>query len=130
MGMPAMPNRVSIAGLASTSIFAILSLPSCSLAISSSTGATIRQGPHHSAQKSTSTGSLDLSTSASNVPSDTWTGFVATLPSSLVSLRHVAISAYSNTALSSFIPTLACPSAGPLKEYDVRDPSDGKRVAA
>src|SRR6266511_3258916 len=32
------------------------SLPVCSVAICSSTGATMRHGPHHSAQKSTSTG--------------------------------------------------------------------------
>src|SRR3982750_3810105 len=36
--------------------FAIVSLSLCSAAISSSTGATILHGPHHSAQKSTSTG--------------------------------------------------------------------------
>src|SRR3954454_4537776 len=36
--------------------FAIVSLSRCSAAISSSTGATILHGPHHSAQKSTSTG--------------------------------------------------------------------------
>ena len=32
-------------------------------------GASIRQGMHHSAQKSTSTGTSDLSTSASKFPS-------------------------------------------------------------
>src|SRR6476619_7900251 len=35
---------------------AIVGLPACSPAISSSTGATWRHGPHHSAQKSTRTG--------------------------------------------------------------------------
>src|SRR5437764_114249 len=35
---------------------AIVSLSPCSAAISSSTGATILHGPHHSAQKSTRTG--------------------------------------------------------------------------
>src|SRR6266699_69542 len=39
--------------------------------ISSSAGAIIRHGPHHSAQKSTTTGSCALSTSASKVASDT-----------------------------------------------------------
>src|SRR6478752_7904262 len=38
---------------------------------SSSTGCSIRQGPHQGAQKSTSTGCSALSTSASNVPSVT-----------------------------------------------------------
>src|ERR1700761_674995 len=35
-----------------------------SLAISSTTGATMRHGPHHGAQKSTSTGTSDSRTSA------------------------------------------------------------------
>src|SRR5438270_7752085 len=42
-----------------------------SSAIRSSTGATAWHGPHHSAQKSTSTGSPDWSTSFSNVASVT-----------------------------------------------------------
>ena len=49
-------NRVAVVGLSSTLSFAIWSLPPCSAAISSSTGAIMLQGPHHSAQKSTSTG--------------------------------------------------------------------------
>src|SRR4051812_25312913 len=43
----------------------------CSPAISSSTGATILHGPHHSAQKSTSTGLSLCSTSLANVASVT-----------------------------------------------------------
>src|SRR5688572_29727009 len=43
----------------------ILTRPSYSLASSSRIGATILQGPHHSAQKSTRTGVVDLRTSAS-----------------------------------------------------------------
>ena len=42
-------------------------LPSISSAISSSTGATARQGPHQDAQKSTSTGVSDFRTSALEV---------------------------------------------------------------
>src|SRR6476659_4758203 len=49
----------------------ILTLPSRSLAISSSAGAICRQGPHHSAQKSTTTGVDDFNTSASKVSSET-----------------------------------------------------------
>src|SRR6478672_10212634 len=48
----------------------ILTLPWSSLAISSSAGAICRQGPHHSAQKSTTTGVEDLSTSDSKVSSE------------------------------------------------------------
>src|SRR4051812_13996823 len=46
----------AICGFSSMLSFAIVSLSRCSAAISSSTGATILHGPHHSAQKSTSTG--------------------------------------------------------------------------
>src|SRR5881398_2086743 len=42
--------------LSSTFTFAILSVPAFSRAISSSNGAIILQGPHHTAQKSTITG--------------------------------------------------------------------------
>src|SRR4051812_29644990 len=47
------------------------SLSPCSPAISSSTGATILHGPHHSAQKSTRTGLSFCSTSVANVASVT-----------------------------------------------------------
>src|SRR4051812_49908312 len=43
-----------------------------SLAISSRTGPTTRQGPHHGAQKSTRTGVSDSSTSAWKLVSVTW----------------------------------------------------------
>src|SRR5882757_2805505 len=45
--------------------FTTLSLPSISLAMSSSDGPIMRQGPHHSAQKSTRTGVSDFRTSCS-----------------------------------------------------------------
>src|ERR1043165_9098390 len=53
-------------------ILATVSLPLRSAAISSSGGAIILHGPHHSAQKSTSTGPLALRTSFSNEASLTW----------------------------------------------------------
>src|SRR5919198_2298298 len=53
-------------------ILAMVSLPFSSRAISSSAGAIILHGPHHSAQKSTSTGPAALSTSVSNDASLTW----------------------------------------------------------
>src|SRR4029453_16728491 len=52
---------------------AIVSLSPCSAAISSRTGATILQGPHHSAQKSTSTGLSLPSTSLAKLVSVTVT---------------------------------------------------------
>jgi hypothetical protein len=48
-------------------------LPAFSAAISSSTGATMRHGPHQVAQKSTSTGVLLLRTSSENESSVTTT---------------------------------------------------------
>src|SRR5882762_8647175 len=56
----------------STSTFATFTLPWYCFATSSTTGATMRHGPHHSAQKSTRTGTFDWSTSESNVLSLTW----------------------------------------------------------
>ncbi|BBZ31160.1 hypothetical protein MMAD_54550 [Mycolicibacterium madagascariense] len=63
----------AVPGLASTSIFATVSAPAFSLAISSSTGAIILQGPHQVAQKSTSTGVLLDRTSLENESSVTAT---------------------------------------------------------
>src|SRR5690242_4633773 len=51
---------------------AIFTLPFSSLAISSRAGAICRHGPHHSAQKSTTTGVVDFSTSVSKVSSETF----------------------------------------------------------
>src|SRR3954447_9878912 len=59
---------------------AIVSLSLCSAAISSSTGATILHGPHHSAQKSTSTGLSLPSTSGAKLASVT----VLVLPAMVV----------------------------------------------
>src|SRR5438270_9517483 len=60
--------------------FAIVSLSPCSRAISSRTGATILQGPHHSAQKSTGTGLSLPSTSLAKLASVT----VTVLPAMVV----------------------------------------------
>src|SRR2546423_15694117 len=51
-----------VSGLASMSSLTTGTLSASSVAISSSTGPTLRHGPHHSAQKSTSTGLSDGST--------------------------------------------------------------------
>src|ERR1700685_3028648 len=47
--------------------FTILILPAYSAAISSKIGPTARQGPHHSAQKSTNTGVVLLRTTSSKL---------------------------------------------------------------
>jgi hypothetical protein len=56
---------------------ATVTRPAISVASSSRNGAIILQGPHHSAQKSTSTGSLARSTTASKLLSLTGVGFIA-----------------------------------------------------
>src|ERR1700761_2991135 len=68
-GILRMPNFIDMPGLLSTFTLPTTALPLYSLAISSTTGPTIRQGPHHSAQKSTNTGLSDLSTNSSKFAS-------------------------------------------------------------
>src|SRR5690242_4024560 len=52
--MPRIMKRPGTFGFSSTFIFATVARPSYSAAIASTAGARRRQGPHHSAQKSTS----------------------------------------------------------------------------
>src|SRR5262249_55202596 len=84
VGIDITPYLVAVAGVSSTLSLRIFTLPFMAPEISSSAGAIMRQGPHHSAQKSTTTGSLDLSTSASKVASDT-------LPTAMGHLVQIAI---------------------------------------
>src|ERR1700712_2236938 len=62
----------AISGLASMSSLAMVTLSPCLAEISSRIGATMRHGPHHSAQKSTMTGLSDIRTSASKLASVTF----------------------------------------------------------
>jgi hypothetical protein len=55
-GIDCAPNRLATPGFASTSTFTTFRCPALRLARSSSTGEIIRHGPHHAAQKSTTTG--------------------------------------------------------------------------
>src|SRR5262245_55037368 len=71
VGIDMMPYFCAVAGLSSTLSLTILTLPLSEPAISSSAGAIILQGPHHSAQKSTTTGSVALRTWASKSASET-----------------------------------------------------------
>src|SRR5712672_2732679 len=71
VGTDWIPYLVAVAGLSSTLSLTILTLSPSEPAISSSAGAIMRQGPHHSAQKSTTTGPEAFNTSVSNVVSDT-----------------------------------------------------------
>src|SRR5262249_38169094 len=72
VGIDMMPYLAAVAGFSSTLSFTIFTLPFIEPAISSSAGAIILHGPHHSAQKSTTTGSALLSTWASKSESDTF----------------------------------------------------------
>src|SRR5210317_526179 len=72
-GMPRTPSCDAICCCESTSTLTTLIWPSMSVDSSSRTGPIILHGPHHSAQKSTTTGTSDLMTSASKVASVTAT---------------------------------------------------------
>src|SRR4029453_6479248 len=63
------PNACATRGVASTSTLTTSTTPSYLAASFSISGATILQGPHQAAQKSTTTGLSLFSTSASNVSS-------------------------------------------------------------
>src|ERR1700722_7949126 len=77
VGMPRTPYLVGTWGFSSILILAMVTLSPSSLANSSSAGAIMRQGPHHSAQKSTRTGILASRTSAWNEASETLMGMGA-----------------------------------------------------
>src|SRR5262245_30382920 len=63
VGMPRTPYLVGVVGFSSTLSLAMVILPPSSPASSSRAGPICLQGPHHSAQKSTSTGFDEPSTS-------------------------------------------------------------------
>src|ERR1700710_398638 len=74
VGMPRTPYLVGTCGFSSMFNLAIVTFSPSSADSSSSAGAIMRQGPHHSAQKSTSTGFLASSTSVWKEASDTLIG--------------------------------------------------------
>src|SRR5246127_2256907 len=82
VGIDITPYFDAVFGLSSTLSFTILTLSPMAPAISSSAGAIMRQGPHHSAQKSTTTGPDALSTSDSKLASET-------LPTAMATPRSV-----------------------------------------
>src|SRR2546423_15079499 len=71
VGIDWMPYFAAVCGFSSTLSFTILTLAPSEPEISSSAGAIMRQGPHHSAQKSTTTGPVAFNTSDSKVVSET-----------------------------------------------------------
>src|SRR5438477_11091571 len=75
--LPGTPYLRGVCGFSSMLTLATVTRPSMSSARSLRNGAIILHGPHHSAQKSTSTGSLALSTTASKLLSLTAVGFIA-----------------------------------------------------
>src|SRR5260370_15339552 len=74
--MPRTPYLRGICGFASILTLATVTRLSMSVARSSRKGAIILHGPHHSAQKSTRTGSVARSTTLSKLPSLTAVGFI------------------------------------------------------
>src|SRR5204862_1733565 len=83
VGMPRTPYLRGVCGFSSILTLATVTRPSMTVARSSRNGATILQGPHHSAQKSTRTGSVARSTTLSNSPSLTAVGFMCEILSPL-----------------------------------------------
>src|SRR5499425_3646516 len=75
--MPRTLYFCGVEGFSSMLILATVSLSLSSVAISSSAGAIARQGPHHSAQKSTRTGLPAFKTSLSNDASVTLVVFIS-----------------------------------------------------
>src|SRR3990170_1171301 len=73
VGMPRTLKRCGVLGFSSMLSLAIVTFSLYSVAISLSMGAIILQGPHHSAQKSSNTGPLALTTSSSKLASVTCT---------------------------------------------------------
>src|SRR5579864_6166327 len=71
VGIDMTPYLEAVCGFSSTLSLTILTLPLSEPAISSSAGPIIRQGPHHSAQKSTTTAPLAFNTSDSKSASET-----------------------------------------------------------
>src|ERR1700682_6135706 len=72
VGIDMTPYLDAVCGFSSTLSLTILTLPlSEPAAISSSAGAIIRHGPHHSAQKSTTTAPVAFNTSDSKSASET-----------------------------------------------------------
>src|SRR5215217_5694698 len=69
VGMPRTPRRSATRGASSTLTLTTFRRPASSCAACSTPGATTRQGPHHGAHRSTSTGRLAAVTTCSKSPS-------------------------------------------------------------
>ena len=69
IGMPITPYRAATSGVSSTLVFTNLMRPPYCSARASTSGDTMRHGPHHGAQKSTTTGSEAASTSSAKAVS-------------------------------------------------------------
>src|ERR1700676_94272 len=72
--MPRTLKRAASAGYFSVSTFNTTALPAISAAVRATSGAAMRQGPHQSAQKSTSTGTDTFWMTSSNKISSTAKG--------------------------------------------------------
>src|ERR1039457_1584527 len=72
--MPRTLNREAKSGYRSVSTLSTMARPPVSAAVRETSGAAIRQGPHQTAQKSTSTGTRAFSTISSNNRESTSSG--------------------------------------------------------
>src|ERR1700744_167703 len=113
VGIDITPYFEAVFGLSSTFSLTILTLSPIAPEISSSAGAIMRQGPHHSAQKSTTTGPVAFSTSLSKSASET-------LPTAIVYLVSFGKDAASRIAAKIMDPTYERGLAGSSSLVPVR----------
>src|SRR4051812_16827602 len=107
VGMPRIWNLKEILGFSSTLSLPTVTLPAYSVARASTVGPSRLHGPHHSAQKSTSTGGADFSTLSSKFPSVKVCTFSAAIVVSLdpQSLRYPGPYARVPVTIRSYILT-------------------------
>src|SRR6266545_948060 len=112
VGIAMIPNLPIQRCSSSVFILATVSWPSYSPASSSRIGATARQGPHHGAQKSTTTGTSDFSTICSNSASVTVIGSAMRRTSSIYLYAPRCASRRIPTGgMLCIIPQICCPSS-------------------
>src|SRR4030042_32117 len=114
VGILITPYCRAVSALSSTFTFTKATLPSYSLANSSTSGAIIRQGPHHGAQKSTNTGVFAFKTVSPNFSSLISTGLLIFL------LFHFFCYAALNSLFSQSDGVFNCPGlATPMSDDDI-----------
>src|SRR5580704_14044715 len=108
-----MPNWPGIDGCLSMSILTSLTLPLAARTTFSSTGASCLQGPHHSAQKSTSTG-WRLDSSSTSFTKVCVVVSLTAASATAVAPAFCSMSMSLSLALLRFVPAGSVPVVGPV----------------